>query len=203
LVDVNPGVVNTFKIGEVNISIKIPRENQGTKGIMIADPCFSSEFVHCEYKDTFDTFNRLTSLLNAAAKHDDLDFWGILGDNFYDKYGDHTKSFFDQLSLEAKSKVFLSVIGNHDYWINGDPLAFSLNDQHGNGFMQFYAQDTFATLQSESEVFDFRVDPDSKWIWQSSSAHSSNFAFYNKIGNMGFLGYSGAYSYEENLPYLQ
>ena len=58
------------------------------EGIIIADPCFSSKHLSCAYKDQFDTFKRLTSLINAAFKHDDTDFWGILGDNFYDKYGD-------------------------------------------------------------------------------------------------------------------
>ncbi len=38
-------------------------------------------------------------------KHDDTDFWAILGDNFYDRYGKLTTSFFDALSLEVKSKV--------------------------------------------------------------------------------------------------
>jgi hypothetical protein len=30
-------------------------------------------------------FHRLSSLLNAGLKHNDTDFWAILGDNFYDK----------------------------------------------------------------------------------------------------------------------
>lgn len=37
------------------------------------------------YKDSFNTFTRMTSLLNAAGAHDDFSFFDILGDNFYDQ----------------------------------------------------------------------------------------------------------------------
>lgn len=40
----------------------------------------------CAYGSTFDTLNRQTGFLNAlAAAADPIDFWMILGDNFYDK----------------------------------------------------------------------------------------------------------------------
>jgi hypothetical protein len=37
------------------------------------------------------------------------------GDNFYDRKGDATAAFYDQLTLQAKSKIMLTVPGNHDY----------------------------------------------------------------------------------------
>ena len=39
----------------------------------------------------------------------------IAGDNFYDRKGDATAAFYDQLTLQAKSKIMLAVPGNHDY----------------------------------------------------------------------------------------
>ena len=33
-----------------------------------------------------------------------------------DQQGEFTKSFFAALSPATKSKLFLSILGNHDYW---------------------------------------------------------------------------------------
>ena len=37
------------------------------------------------YANTFDTFNRITEILNAVLAHDDTHYYQILGDNFYDQ----------------------------------------------------------------------------------------------------------------------
>jgi hypothetical protein len=43
-------------------------------------------------------------------------FYMIHGDNFYDKTGEITKAFYNQLTLEAQSKFLGVTAGNHDYW---------------------------------------------------------------------------------------
>lgn len=110
---VKPGEKTTFTIAGEDYNVYIPPQGGGTRGVIIADPCISSEFIVCMYARKFDTFNHLTSLLNAINSHDDVHFWNILGDNFYDQTGYITSSFFDALSKESKTKVMGSVPGNH------------------------------------------------------------------------------------------
>jgi hypothetical protein len=110
---VKPGEKTTFTIAGEDYDVYIPPQGGGTRGVIIADPCISSEFIVCMYAKKFDTYNHLTSLLNAINSHDDVHFWNILGDNFYDQTGYITSSFFDALSKESKTKVMGSVPGNH------------------------------------------------------------------------------------------
>lgn len=122
----------------IDINIRIPAAGEGARGIIIADPCFSWKNIPCFYSHKFDTLNRLTTLLNAAfIPGTDLSFYGVLGDNFYDKDGTLGKEFFSRLSIHTKSKLFLSVAGNHDLWILGTPLLAQTSDQYGNGHMQY------------------------------------------------------------------
>ena len=51
----------------------------------------------------FQTFERSTALLNAGAN--DIDYYMILGDNFYDRYGNLSSTWYDQLTLELKSAI--------------------------------------------------------------------------------------------------
>lgn len=37
----------------------------------------------------------LPGIINAAIENDEIDYWAILGDNFYDRYGTITSKFFD------------------------------------------------------------------------------------------------------------
>lgn len=105
ILTVTPGEVTTIVIEGQSYEILIPREDSPVRGVVMADPCFSNEFVWCSYGDDFDTFNRSTMLLNAINSHDDTDFWMILGDNFYDQSGAPTKEWFRALSKESKTKV--------------------------------------------------------------------------------------------------
>jgi Calcineurin-like phosphoesterase len=91
---------------------------EGVRGVILADPCFQSEWIVCVYQTKFSTFERTTTLLNAINAHDDVSYFQILGDNFYDQAGEATSQWFAALSDQSKSKVFATVPGNHDYWVS-------------------------------------------------------------------------------------
>jgi len=65
-----------------------------------------------------------------------------------------------------------------------------MRHQLGNGFFQFYGQDT----ASKSFPYDFSVDPDLDPDAEKLPP-AENFFWYNKIGNTAFIGFSGAHSY--------
>ena len=137
-------------------------------------------------------------LLNAINKHSDTHYWGILGDNFYDQNGLPTSAFFSKLSIASKTKIFVSVPGNHDYWVCGNPDCYDrTNDQQANGFMQYYGQDAYASLASFP--YDFMVDPDSVEVTKEEDLRpaAGNFHLVNIIGNIGIIGFSGANSWED------
>lgn len=74
--------------------------------------------VTCLFGKQFDTFNRFPAFLNALASGPDpIDFWQILGDNFYDKTGSLTTAWFEQLETATKAAPFATAFGNHDYWV--------------------------------------------------------------------------------------
>lgn len=146
IVSVVPGATTSFTIQGQTFNIKIPADASPVRGVVIADPCFSNDYVWCSYGDDFDTFNRSTSILNAIHAHDDSDFWMVLGDNFYDQTGEITEEWFAALSPETKSRVsfiqlpitshtlmttmmvdgqvYGSVPGNHDFWILSAPKVW-------------------------------------------------------------------------------
>lgn len=75
---VAPGATTSVKIGDESFDITIPSQGEGVRGIVIGDPCFTSEFITCVYKRPFDMFNRSTSIMNAIFQHDDVHFWVCL-----------------------------------------------------------------------------------------------------------------------------
>lgn len=160
-------------------------------GIIIGDPCITSQWVQCVYINKFQPFNRITELLNAMFEHEDMDFWTILGDNFYDQDGIASAGWMSALSDSTKSHIFQTVAGNHDYWVHAAPTLWVPADQLGNGFMQFYGQDTLAA--SESSPYDFSQDPDLSSLLHMVLPIHENFFWYNKLGNLGYIGYSGLY----------
>lgn len=201
VVTTTPGSPTEFIIDGKTISVTIPEENSGVRGVIIADPCFQSQWVKCEYKDTFQTFQRFTTILNAIHDgHTDTHYWSILGDNFYDQSGDPTSSWFNALSLSTKTRLLVSFPGNHDFWITGDPVTWTNKDQQSNGFMQWYAQDVQAGLASDVP-YDFSVNPDVNPSAENIPP-AKNFFSYYKIGNVAFFGFSSAHSYEETLPFF-
>ena len=69
---------------------------------------YLGSYVVCSYGNQFQTATRLPALLNAAMARNTslpLHYWMVLGDNFYDKEGAITGSFFDNLSLDVKSSI--------------------------------------------------------------------------------------------------
>jgi hypothetical protein len=77
-------------------------------------------------------------------------------------------------------------------------------DQQGTGFYQYYGQDTVAATRSTANVpFDFSSDPDGPNKGRNNIPPASNFFFYNKVGNVGMIGYSGANNFQENSEYFK
>lgn len=85
--------------------------------------------------------------------------------------------------------------------MHGGPYLHVPKDQLANGFMQYYGQDVIASSSDPSQPYDFSVDPSSSLL-KSALPAASNFFFYNKVGNIGFMGYSGANSYDEQAAYF-
>jgi len=170
-------------------------------GVLIADPCVKGSEVGCTYESKFKTTERLPKLLNAfVGGSNATDYWGIFGDNFYDRQGEVTKSVYDQIDLKTKSKIMLTVPGNHDYWVLGSPLVGAGADQYANGHMQWYAQD--AKAATETSPFDFSIDPSKEIGTAKKKPTITNSFWYNQIGNTGLIGYSGAYHFQEAKPYM-
>ena len=82
--------------------------------------------------------------------------------------------------------MFLSVPGNHDYWLCGDENCYDAS----NGFMQFYGQDAYAS--SSTFPYNFTIDPDTPGQNESNlRSPSGNFHVAYNIGNIGVIGYTG------------
>ena len=84
---------------------------------------------------------------------------------FYDRDGHLAQSWFDQLTLRTKSKLFATVAGNHDYWGFGDSIVALDKDQFGNGNVQFYGMDSAASMavvnsSVPGQFMDLSIDPD-------------------------------------------
>ena len=86
--------------------------------------------------------------------------------------------------------------------MNSAPKLWTPKDQLGNGFMQFYGQDVAASLNCNTP-YDFVNDPDSEDTSAENLPPASNFFYYNQVGNIGFIGYSGAHSYDDMVPYFE
>ncbi len=101
------------------------------------------------------------------------------------------------MNQTTKYKILATVPGNHDFWVAGSPQAWTSNDQLANGFMQNYGQDVFASKSNSYIPYDFSVNPnnfnDSEHFTSLSLPPPSNFFFYNKIGNIAMIGFSGAH----------
>lgn len=209
---VAPGEATSFDVG-VDLQVRLPAQGAGVAGVLIADPCLGKGsvigYVGCFNAKKFQTNTRIVELVNTFVPDEATDFWGIFGDNFYDRTGEISTDVFSRISLEAKSKLFASVPGNHDYWVLGSPLVATTKDQCGNGHMQFYAQDAKA---AESHVvgtagapFNFSIDPSAgRPLGTGCNIPAiQNSFWYNQVGNLGMVGQSGAYSLEETRPFMQ
>lgn len=200
LVELKPGA-NVLQIQGQQVVIDLPPEDRGIRGVFWADPCFSSRYVVCTFGKAFQTLDRSTTLLNAAFEDRSMDLFGLLGDNLYDQGGELTQDFFSRVSLNVKRRFWLMVNGNHDNWVCGFPMCGSPQDDFGIGQMQYYPMDSIAS--QDNQVFSFDIDPDQHRQWNRFLNNASNFLFYHKLGNVGFLGYTGAAEFDETLPHLQ
>tara|TARA_B110000208_G_scaffold167494_1_gene206988 strand:- start:643 stop:1959 length:1317 start_codon:yes stop_codon:yes gene_type:complete len=225
LENVAPSEGVTIHAGDETLHVKLPRATDGIRAIIFGDPCTSNAFKFPHKHPTAcwpgvqsKTATHLPALLNLAASS--IDAWGILGDNFYDRNGSITAPFFSLLSAELKSKFFFTVVGNHDYWVYGVQSSQTALDSFGNGFMQYFALDTLASLHPAPpsgvasgepasiqdlahNFFDFRGNPDHI---QADGNHTlpvaSNFFYYYQLGNVGLIGFSGAATLAETTPQL-
>ena len=214
LVEVTGGEMAVPLGGGVVANVSLPPRGAGIAGVLIADPCVRRSSVTglagCFYASLFETYERTPALLNAFVGHADTTFWGVLGDNWYDRTGETTADIYARLSLHTLSKPFVTVAGNHDYWVLGGPHDSERDfDQYGNGFMQYYAQDTLAsrhaTPGSPLPPFNLSISPSAgRSIWQSGNLPAiENALFYHQLGNVAFLGYSGAYGLSAILPAMK
>jgi len=198
VIDAVPGGTKTLTLNGQNVDIKLPAENKGTRGIMFADPCLiQSQW--CSY-GWYDILGKSTEFLNTVMKKDGMDYWYIIGDNFYDMNGQNSKSYFDRLTLDVKSKATGMVLGNHDFWIGGSPGNGQDGDQLGIGMTQWWGQDTAASLQHP--IFDWRTNPKNHHRDSTPPIAVANTVWWNKMGNLGFIGYSGAHPMRQVKPYL-
>jgi len=129
---------------------------------MTADICFASEVATCEVGEHDDILAHLPTLLNAVVAKSNINFWTLLGDNFYDGTGATSQQFWATLSQKTKSTLFLTAPGNYDFRSSGDPTDVSVKvDQFGNGYMQYFGADTLSAAKvSTGNPWNFSVNPD-------------------------------------------
>jgi hypothetical protein len=193
------GTTQSFNIAGQTIQVQLPSSTEGIEGIMFGDPCiYHTDF---EFPCMDKVGERLPQLVNAIAagqrpgKVNGIDFWTILGDNFYDRTGHLSSKFMSDVTLKSKTVPLYTVPGNHDFWIMGQPLLRTPFDQYGKGFMQYYGQDTYSGLNDPVNFLNFSRHGANL---HDDFAVASNFFQYSTLGNVGFLGYAGAYSWEES-----
>jgi hypothetical protein len=195
---VTPGLSSVWNVGtELTLNVTLPPQGQGVRGFLVADPCFSSEHLVCQYANEWKIFERLPKMLNAGLESDN-DFWFLGGDNFYDPYGTVTPRFFTQLTQAAKSKPIVSVVGNHDLFEYG---ALTVGGKHtfGNGYMQYYLMDTASALnQTDGVPLNFSIDPADTTGPRFPPV--DDFFTLNVIGDVMMMSFSAAYTFEESKP---
>lgn len=203
LVDLEPGA-NKLNIGGQEVVVDLPAEDAGIRAMFWSDPCFSSKWIHCAYASRFHTFDRSVSMLNAVYQDPSMNMFSILGDNFYDQTGELAKTLFAKLSPDVKRRFMFVVNGNHDNWVCGAPGCGDRHDNFGLGQMQYYTADPVAsTLASGDDFLDFSVDPDERAEFKTFQNVGTNFLVYHKLGNVGFLGFSGAAPFDEMQPHFE
>mmetsp|Transcript_25298 Transcript_25298/g.60071 ORF Transcript_25298/g.60071 Transcript_25298/m.60071 type:complete len:465 (-) Transcript_25298:94-1488(-) len=170
----------------------IPSLVQSSRVLVMGDPCTAgnhlSTLVECMEKKLNTTY-RIPEILSTLSEH--VDAVLLLGDNFYDSTGAvsmRTMAAAQSMDKNKQLPLLMTVPGNHDYWINGKPHLQVPWDQRGWGFLQFYGQDTVALQQADSYNFTKA---------EHGFPNAANFFWYNTIGSVGYLGFSGAHSWSE------
>jgi hypothetical protein len=86
-------------VGGVKFDVNLPEKGSGVRGVLIADPCYSAKYAGCDWGQIWGTFNHTAEMFNALAARKDVDFFAILGDNFYDQDGRVTEALWRTLSI--------------------------------------------------------------------------------------------------------
>jgi len=203
IITVNEGTPTHLYINNQVVDIEIPRKGKATGGILLADICLSQNS-YCIYGGRWSVKDRSTKFLNAVMKETGMHWWYIIGDNFYDQWGSTTKSYFDLLSIDAKRKAQGVVMGNHDYWNNGDPGRGNGGDQLGIGQTQWYATDSAWSLIGDGgkTPFDLSMDPRGRYRDSHPPLNPANNIWWHTMGNIGIIGYSGAFDYSQYQGYF-
>jgi hypothetical protein len=198
VIEVTPGKPQTVMVGSTPVTLRIPVENGRSVGLIWADPCISGKYIGCHYEESWSMYNKTVTMFNSLATHSDWDYFVLLGDNYYDLDSRLTQSVYNSLSSDFKSKISYTVPGNHDIWMNGGYEGGISDDQFGIGFEQYYAMDTVASLDTSdgsNGFIDLSIDPDAgdgNWTLFTDKNVPENFVWYNKMGDVGYLGFNGA-----------
>ena len=207
LVNVTPGAKNNFDLGDVNVTVRFPaKDTVKMQGLVYADPCYVGKFLWCDFGEKFQIFDRLSTLTDLVIEKDNADWWGVIGDNFYDRDGSLAPPFFMSLSLKTKGTPFITNIGNHDFWALGTPWMEKSVDNYGYGWAQYYAQDTIASHTGNGVPFDYTNDPDHPAHWFKHLSYvptPDNFFTYSRMGNAVFMTWSSIHSMDDTKPYFE
>jgi len=179
----------SFSTKIISTPPRFPKSGAAVRGIMLGDICFSSKYIPCTFGKPYGTLQKITWMLNTLANQG-LEFWALLGDNFYDEDGDITEQFFSNLSPEIQTIPLLAVPGNHDFWTRGSPSTSS-NNQFGYGYAQYYMMDTESARAKSANDFPFNF-PNLE-VKVDSIPEASNFFHYSAIGGAGFIAFSGGH----------
>lgn len=197
LKEVEPGAKCALDIAGEKVIMNTPKAGARVRGLLFSDPCIRQQLPGpaCPLGDTFKVKERFSKAINELVGSDEVDFWGILGDNWYDATGKILIEFAEELSLQAKSKAFITVPGNHDFWNAGAPELGQPGgvDHFGYGFLQYYGLDVVAS--NATHPYDFSIKP-AKSISDppvTGIPELENFVFYHQIGNTAHFGQSGAH----------
>ncbi len=199
--------------GESTASVSLPKQGEGTVGLIIADPCVNKGLGevpgYCSAGERFKTHDRIPEMTNAIMKDGTVKYWATLGDNWYDPTGHISQALYAKYSKKTLQALNVVIPGNHDYWSFGPALWPNLvyGEQCGNGFMQYNGMDTMAAkalpIGSSEAPFDFSIDPNQNvGHGAECAAAPSNMNFYQQIGNTAIIGYTGAQTYGELEPFF-
>ncbi|CAD7962420.1 unnamed protein product [Amoebophrya sp. A25] len=188
------------------ISITLPKQGQPVSGVLMGDPCVGTpgvvQLVGCMEGKRWDLERTLPTIVDLFVGQDpNTHYWGWIGDNFYDRDGTVTQEIYDRIPLKTKEKMFLTVAGNHDYWVQGAPVRAVPEDQCANGFAQYYGMDMKSAKDqlpgsASSPPYDLSIDPSAGKPNECLYTKKENTFFYQQIGNTGFIGYSSVYDYD-------
>lgn len=205
--------------GESKLHLRNPGRGQGHVSMVFGDPYYGKDrpAVYTNIS------KQLPNMINNLAQFDSVHSLGVLGDFWYELSPMDVLDFNRHLSLQAKSLMTYSVLGNHDHWVGGHPLndkdsqqGYSMKDYaHGYGWTQFWAQDTIGVFENERQGRDAYheesfMKTDSKpyedfAYTQGTPIHAVPRKFsssYFVHGNMGYILMSGLWTFEDQKEWI-